>query len=95
MLLNGFLLTGQSDLTDKFQLHFLFFYAHVSLKCPCYCVMLLSVSALRLVGAGHLQEIFMFWNMDFFFTKCLSLLIKFGMFFSFLGVKVDWDSFYF
>jgi len=45
--------------------------------------MLLSVSAFRLVGAGYLQEIFIFWNMHYFFDKMLVAIYKIWYVFQF------------
>jgi len=47
--------------------------------------MLLSVSAFRLVGAGHLQEIFIFWNMQYLFDKMLITIDKIWYVFKFFG----------
>ena len=78
------ILVNRTVWSYKFQLHFLYFYAHVSLKCPCYCVTLLSVSALHL-GAWYLHEIFIFWNVHDSFDKKLVTIDKIWYVFCFFG----------
>jgi uncharacterized membrane protein len=47
--------------------------------------MLLSGSAFCLLGGGYLQEMFIFWNMQYFFDKMFVTIDKIWYVFKFFG----------